>query len=198
MTGHRDSDSRSDSGSLPQPDGAADEGFLQRWSRLKRENREEGTVAGSAPGPEAAAGQPASDASGSAAASDAAESAESAESADAVGPDPELPPLESLGEDSDYSAFLAPGVCPDLRKAALRRLFHSPKFNVRCPLDDNSRDFREFIPLGDIVTSDMKHQALRRLEQLAEAADRAEAASPDAAPETPGPASAAVADGEDA
>jgi hypothetical protein len=195
MTGHRDSDSRSDSGSLPQPDGAADEGFLQRWSRLKRENREEGTVAGSAPGPEAAAGQPASDASGSAAASDAAESAESA---DAVGPDPELPPLESLGEDSDYSAFLAPGVCPDLRKAALRRLFHSPKFNVRCPLDDNSRDFREFIPLGDIVTSDMKHQALRRLEQLAEAADRAEAASPDAAPETPGPASAAVADGEDA
>ena len=62
----------------------------------------------------------------------------------------------------------------------------------------NTRDFREFIPLGDIVTSDMKHHALRRLEQLAEAADRLEAASPDSAPETSGSGSAAVADGEDA
>jgi hypothetical protein len=184
MTGHRGSDSRSDPGSLPQADGAADEGFLQRWSRLKRENQEEeGTVAAPASGPEAAASQPAADAAGP---------------ADEAGPVPELPPLESLGEDSDYSAFLAAGVCPDLRKAALRRLFHSPKFNVRCPLDDNSRDFREFIPLGDIVTSDMKHQALRRLEQLAEAAERPEAASPDAAPEAPGSADAGVADGEDA
>jgi hypothetical protein len=196
MTGRRGRDSRSDRGSLPQAHGGADEGFLQRWSRLKRENRvEEGTVAVPAPGPEAAAGQPAADAAGSA---DEARSADAARAADEAGPVPELPPLESLGEDSDYSAFLAAGVCPDLRKAALRRLFHSPKFNVRCPLDDNSRDFREFIPLGDIVTSDMKHQALRRLEQLAEAAERPEAASPDAAPAAPGPADTTVADSEDA
>ena len=198
MTGHKDGDRRSDSGRLPQADGAADEGFLQRWSRLKRENRDEGDQAGSAFGLEAAADQAASERPDPSDAAGSADAAGPADAADAVGPDPELPPLESLGEDSDYSAFLAPGVCPDLRKAALRRLFHSPKFNVRCPLDDNSRDFREFIPLGDIVTSDMKHHALRRLEQLAEAADRLEAASPDSAPETSGSGSAAVADGEDA
>ncbi|MDO8606595.1 MAG: DUF3306 domain-containing protein [Phaeospirillum sp.] len=38
-------------------------------------------------------------------------------------PPPELPPIESLGADSDYSAFLGPGVSPSLRQEALTRLW---------------------------------------------------------------------------
>ena len=79
----------------------------------------------------------------------------------------ELPPLESLGEDSDYSAFMGEGVPADLRQKALKKLFHSPKFNVRDGLDDYDWDFSNPEPLGDIVTAEMRYRIERELERLA-------------------------------
>ena len=73
----------------------------------------------------------------------------------------ELPDLESMDQDSDYSAFLAPGVEQSLRQRALRKLFASPKFNVFDGLDTYRDDFTSFPALGDIVTADMRHQAER-------------------------------------
>ncbi len=72
--------------------------------------------------------------------------------------DEDMPPVESLDENSDYSGFLSPGVSDELRQLALRKLFRSAKFNVRDGLDDYDDDFRSFAALGDIITSDMKHQ----------------------------------------
>ena len=79
----------------------------------------------------------------------------------------ELPPLESLGEDSDYSAFLRNGVPADMKQKALRKLFHSPKFNIRDGLDDYDWDMSKPEPLGDVITAEMRYRMERELERLA-------------------------------
>ena len=76
----------------------------------------------------------------------------------AVLTDEDMPEIETLDEKSDFSGFLSPGVSDELRKLALRKLFRSQVFNVRDGLDDYDDDFRSFAALGDIITSDMKHQ----------------------------------------
>ena len=73
--------------------------------------------------------------------------------------DEDMPSLDMLDEDSDYSGFLSPGVSEALRRRALRKLFSSAVFNVPDGLDDYDDDFTSFAALGDIVTSDMKHKA---------------------------------------
>lgn len=91
--------------------------------------------------------------------------------------DEDMPPLESLNEDSDYSGFLSPGVSESLRKLALRKMFLSSKYNFTDGLDDYAEDFTQFAPLGNIITSDMRHQmemqaerAKQKLEDEARAA----------------------------
>ena len=74
-----------------------------------------------------------------------------------------MPPVESLGDDDDYSAFLNPGVSEGLRAKALQRLFRSAKFNVTDGLDDYAEDYTQFAPLGDILTADMKYHMKRLL-----------------------------------
>jgi hypothetical protein len=75
--------------------------------------------------------------------------------------DADTPPIEDLDRDSDYSAFMSPKVSPELRRQALRKLFHQPEFNVRNRLDCHVGDFTRFEPLGDTVTADMRHQMER-------------------------------------
>ncbi len=72
--------------------------------------------------------------------------------------DADMPPLETLGEDDNYSDFLSPEVSEKLRKVALRQLFHGTGFNIRDGLDDYDEDFTIFKPLGDIITADMRHR----------------------------------------
>jgi len=118
------------------------ESFIERWSRRKREARDAECLGGADGAPPA--GQPASDASVAEMAADS--------------PAPPLPDVELLDQDSDYRAFLAPGVDAELRRRALRKLFRGPKFNVLDGLDIYQDDFRSFEPLGGIVTADMRHQ----------------------------------------
>jgi hypothetical protein len=89
--------------------------------------------------------------------------------------DEDMPPVESLDENSDYSGFMSPGVSDKLRKLALRKLFAGKGFNVRDGLDDYDDDFTNFEPLGDIITSDMKHQAELAEQRKKEAEEKAEA-----------------------
>jgi hypothetical protein len=157
-------------------EGTRDEPFLARWSRLKAQARHPEA----SPPPEAGA-RGDDEPPEAAAAVDAA-------SAEGVPPAPvQLPDLEQLHEDSDYSAFLAPGVDAELKKRALRKLFHSPKFNVFDGLDTYRDDFTSFPALGSIVTADMRFQLERAARELAERA--ADAISRDAPPgDTPPPA----------
>lgn len=86
--------------------------------------------------------------------------------------DEDMPPLETLDEESDYTGFLSPNVSEALRKQALRKLFSSAIFNNVDGLDDYDEDFTSFEPLGDLITADMKHQmeveAKRKMDAMLE------------------------------
>lgn len=133
-----------------------DEGFLGRWSRRKSEAARE--IEPTPVSPPEATGPEASDAE-----------------PEKVLTDEDMPPIEELGEESDYSGFLSSGVSEQLRKTALRKLFHSAKFNVCDGLDDYAEDYTKFEPLGDIVTADMKYEMKRAMEKALEAGDDANA-----------------------
>jgi hypothetical protein len=103
----------------------SEEKFLSRWSRLKHETRE-------APPPEPPA-PPAK--------------------AEEVAP-PELPPVESLTKDSDYSVFFQPKVDEGVRRAALKKLFSDPHFNVMDGLDVYIDDYSK----GEVLPAEMLAQ----------------------------------------
>jgi hypothetical protein len=106
----------------------------------------------------------------------------------------ELPPLESLGTHSDFRPFLSPEVSPDLRRQALRRLFHLPEFNVRDGLTDYWEDYTRFEPLGDLLPHEMRAALEREARRLAEAAVDTGSGSPGR--QAPGDGGVAAAGGE--
>jgi hypothetical protein len=87
--------------------------------------------------------------------------------------DADMPPLESLTEESDYSGFLSPEVTEQLRQQALQKLFRSACFNVCDGLDDYAEDFTSFEKLGDVITADLKFRMQQEAEKLAESAKEA-------------------------
>ena len=62
-------------------------------------------------------------------------------------PVPDLPPLDELTPQSDFSAFMHPKVDADLRRAALKKLFSDPHFNVMDGLDTYVADYSQPDPL---------------------------------------------------
>lgn len=155
---------------------AGDEPFLSRWARLKQESREHP--------PEAAPPQ-AAPATTDPAGEQAVEVGDGAQAeVPAQEPAVELPPLESLTEESDFGPFMQVGVDPELRRQALRKMFRNSKYAVVDPLDPYRADFAAFTPLGDIITADMRFHAERLLrEQLEKAAEGVEAGAPEAGQE---------------
>ena len=130
------------------------ESVLSRWSRRKLEAERPRETAELEPGtPESA---PAEDAL-------PANEAEKPPLTDA-----DMPDIETLTEESDFSPFMSPGVSEELRNLALRKLFRAPLFNIRDGLDEYDDDFTQFEKLGDIVTSDMKHRIEMEQQKLRE------------------------------
>jgi hypothetical protein len=109
------------------------ERFLARWSRLKTEQPAEATP------PAARADAP----------------VESAEP-------PPLPDIEELTIDSDFRGFLHPKVGEDVRRAALRKLFSDPHFNVMDGLDVYIDDYSKTEPIPPAMLAGLK-QAQRIL-----------------------------------
>lgn len=101
--------------------------FLDRWSRLKEDARARSAQVPAAP----AAGE-----------KDAAP--------------PPLPPLESLSLDSDFSAYFHPKVDESLRRAALKKLFGDPHFNVMDGLDVYIDDYSTSDPLPEALLAQLK------------------------------------------
>ena len=79
--------------------------------------------------------------------------------------DANMPALETLHDDSDYSGFLSPEVSDKLREVALRKLLHGKAFNIVDGLDDYDDDFITALPLGDNVTAEKRHQAEVKLQK---------------------------------
>lgn len=96
------------------------EPLLSRWSRLKKEAKE----AGQSPAPPAARPP-----------------------VDPKAPAPKLPPIDKLTLDSDYRDFFHPKVGDDVRRAALKKLFSNPHFNVMDGLDVYIDDYSKTEPI---------------------------------------------------
>ena len=86
--------------------------------------------------------------------------------------DADMPPLDTLDEHSDYSVFFSPKVSEELRRLALRKLFHSPAYNITDGLDDYAGDYTQFAKLGDVITQDMRHLAEVEARRALETAPR--------------------------
>ena len=136
-----------------------DEPFLNRWARRKRVARAGGdvdTTVGESSVEEPPKG----------------EAAEARAGEDSQAPeltDEDMPCVDGIDKDTDMSGFFSPKVSQAVKKAALRKFFHSPIFNIVDGLDDYDEDFRNFAALGDIVTSDMRGIMEREAERAREA-----------------------------
>ena len=68
---------------------------------------------------------------------------------------PSLPPIESLTFDSDFAAFLKPDVDEALRRLALKKLLHDPRFNVMDGLDVYIDDYSKPDPIDPEVVKQL-------------------------------------------
>jgi len=58
-----------------------------------------------------------------------------------------LPPVDSLTFDSDFSAYMQPKIDEETKRAALRKLFSDPSFNVMDGLDIYVGDYTQSDPM---------------------------------------------------
>jgi hypothetical protein len=82
-----------------------------------------------------------------------------------------LPTIESLSFDSDFTAFLKPGVDPTVKRAALKKLFRDPRFNVMDGLDIYIDDYTK----ADPIPKDMLADLLERFDRSCATADGGDA-----------------------
>ena len=67
--------------------------------------------------------------------------------APAAPPAPTLQEAQALGQDSDFKPFIAKGVDPAVRNAAMKKLFTDPHYNVMDRLDTYIDDYSQADPL---------------------------------------------------
>jgi len=115
-----------DENKTQEQEGTEREPFLSRWSRRKEE-------ALRSP-PEPAPGK----------------------TVDPEAPAPELPPLDQLTPASDYRAFFHPKVNEDVRRAALKKLFSDPHFNVMDGLDVYIDDYSKSEPIPAAMLASLR------------------------------------------
>lgn len=132
-------------------------GFLRRWSRLKRGEASASGVAAAHPiATEHAAATGPSDApvarDGPAAGEPLPAQAVPAGAAPA---EAALPPVESLDLEADFTAFMREEVSEGLRRAALRKLFSDPHFNRMDGLDIYIDDYTVADPIPEDILKRM-------------------------------------------
>jgi hypothetical protein len=69
----------------------------------------------------------------------------------------ELPPIDELGPDSDFEGFMDPRVDDSLRRAALKKLFSDPLFNVTDGLDVYAEDYTKLESMTPAMVAGLKH-----------------------------------------
>src|SRR4051812_24382666 len=110
----------------------ADDAFLSRWSKRKADARA-GKEVVEEPKDFVAPAEPL-------VAQPAAEPAP---------PPPTLEDVQSLTFDSDFKRFIAPDVSPEVKNAAVKKLFSDARFNVRDPMDVYADDYSIPDPLPE-------------------------------------------------
>jgi hypothetical protein len=70
---------------------------------------------------------------------------------------PELPPLDSLTFESDFKAFMHSKVEEGVKRAALKKLFSDPRFNVMDGLDTYIDDYTKADPVSEELLARLDH-----------------------------------------
>ena len=128
------------------------DGFLGRWAQRKLDARQGKPLV--EPEPAAKPAPPATVAPTAApvatvvqAAPPASDGAPPAPATPAAPPPPTLQEAQALGQDSDFKPFIAKGVDPAVRNAAMKKLFTDPHYNVMDRLDTYIDDYSQADPL---------------------------------------------------
>ncbi|HPP82136.1 MAG TPA: DUF3306 domain-containing protein [Rubrivivax sp.] len=173
--------------------GAADDGFLARWSRRKGQAARGITPPAQEPPPaspgQAAAPAPAvapAAASGSriagAAAAQPTTAAPDSTLAAAPAPAPTLNDVAELTPASDFTRFVARDVDASVKNAALKKLFADPHFNVMDGLDTYIDDYNRSEPMPRaLLRQTMQARVLGLLDDELEAQPAQQAPTPSAA-----------------
>jgi uncharacterized protein DUF3306 len=162
--------------------------FLQRWSRRKL-----GGADGERETPQAAEGEGAE----LAPPADAPPAGAQDEAATAFDP-ASLPPIESITAASNVRAFLAPGVPPELTRAALRRAWVSdPNIRDFVGIAENQWDFTkpDGVPgFGPLELTAELHRMVAELHSVTSTSDRAEASADSGKTAMPDPSATSLPD----
>jgi hypothetical protein len=170
----------------------ADSNFFSRWSRRKVAVREGQPVppvpAAVAAPPVAAPAQRQAVTPAAVAPSPGVATADAEREAPSAPPPPPAPTLADVAEltpQSDYTRFVAQGVTPEVKNAALKKLFTDPHFNVMDGLDIYIDDYGKPDPLpAGMLRQMVQSKALRLFveEDEAEAQAQLAASAPHALP----------------
>ena len=76
---------------------------------------------------------------------------------ESVEPPVELPPLDSLTFESDFKAFMGAKVEEGVKRAALKKLFADPRFNVMDGLDTYIDDYTKADPISEELLAQLQH-----------------------------------------
>ena len=134
-------------------------GFLSRWSRRKgqvRAGAEVDVAAVPVTVPELLAAEPMAPVVVEAAPADAAVAV-------AVPPPPTLADVALLTRDSNYARFIAPGIDESVKRAAMKKLFTDPHFNIMDGLDTYIDDYGKPDPIPLAMLRQMNQSKFLRL-----------------------------------
>ena len=81
---------------------------------------------------------------------------------------PQLPPLDSLTFESDFKAFMHSKVEEGVKRAALKKLFSDPRFNVMDGLDTYIDDYTKAEPVSEELLAQLEHARQTLLERKPE------------------------------
>jgi hypothetical protein len=81
---------------------------------------------------------------------------------------PALPPLDSLTFESDFKAFMHSKVEEGVKRAALKKLFSDPRFNVMDGLDTYIDDYTKAEPISEELLAQLEHARQTLLERKPE------------------------------
>jgi Protein of unknown function (DUF3306) len=145
------------------PDEAS--GFLSRWARRKEQVRSgRGAVAEAAARPADAPAAPPTVASTAApTAASPVVAVPAGQSPVSAEPVPTLEDVALLTRESDYSRFVAAGVDEGVKRAAMKKLFADPRFNVMDGLDTYIDDYGKPDPIPLAMLRKMNQSKVLRL-----------------------------------
>jgi hypothetical protein len=129
------------------------DGFLGRWAQRKADARqgkplvEPEPAAKPAPPVTVAPSTPSAPLAAPVAVQTPPQACDSAPNLPATPPPPTVQDAQALGQDSDFKPFVAKGVDPAVRNAAMKKLFTDPHYNVMDRLDTYIDDYSQADPL---------------------------------------------------